>query len=512
MRRIGLAGILMMCLAGCDWRWPWVGLGAGKEPSEKEKSGQAEATPEEKPLPLETPVSVSTPQAEQSPAALPSPLPTQTLSPTPTPLPRISRKPMNVAQLFNGITYSNRMAIRRGGRTAAVERVDPESYKVEITVSLKRPRASMTLEDIRNNDPWLAEVFQMIPNFESLVTVSEAFERLYDLKEDWVKRRLDQLEQLLSRHNYYDCDTILEFTSPETERRVLILKGDMDVNTDGSDGDRNFAVDGSSPFFQPQTSYRWRKRTSRPNPFLQETRLRLQEAKEEYAIKGLSATRNAELRKMIDLLTKRMIDLENWSFLISAADPAIVLPGFMLRKGETGSSRASVGDYAVVLYDGKAYPVIVGDAGPSYKFGEGTLRLCREINQRASANRRPVSHLNVAYLVFPGTAEEPGPPDYAHWRKRCKELMAEIGLESIELHEWEDIVPPWPTPTPRPTPMVSPSNGVLGEASDEVAGKSDQSSKGTALGANKTESVGSEPNEENRTDAAWGGLDSGKSQ
>src|SRR6478609_573501 len=68
---------------------------------------------------------------------------------------------------------------------------------------------------------------------------------------------------------------------------------------------------------------------------------------------------------------------------------------------------------------------------------------------------RAVSNIKVSYLIFPGTAETPGPPDLTRWNQRCKELLDEIGGVGTELHVWKDIVPPWPTPTPSPT--VSPT-------------------------------------------------------
>jgi len=319
---------------------------------------------------------------------------------------------------------------------------------VDVKVTVRRPRASRTLEDFRANDPGLADLLASIPGFPDGASVSPAFEHLYDLKASWNHNRLARLDQLVSRHNYYDCETILEFEAPATGRKVLFLKGDMDVNTDGSDGDRNIAVDGSSRFFQPQTSYRWRRRTDRPNPFLEPAEKRLAELRAEYAIKGLSAARNAELKSGIEETSRRVYDLKTWSFLVSDADPSIVLPGFMLRRGEEVPAFASVGDYAVVIYGGKGYPAIVGDAGPSYKFGEASMRLCRALNPRASALSRPVSDINVAYLVFPGSADTPQPPDLDRWHARCAELMGEIGAGDIGLHRWEDVVPPWPEPTP----------------------------------------------------------------
>ena len=97
----------------------------------------------------------------------------------------------------------------------------------------------------------------------------------------------------------------------------------------------------------------------------------------------------------------------------------------------------------------------MGDAGPSSKMGEASARICKEINPKTSGWNRAVSNIKVSYLIFPGTAETPGPPDLARWHQRCKELLDEIGGMGTELHVWNDIVPPWPTPTPSPT--VSPA-------------------------------------------------------
>lgn len=359
---------------------------------------------------------------------------------------------MDTAQLFSGVTFTHRLLTPQSEKLASEERKSLTSYVVEVKVTVERPRASLSAADFRTNDPALAGMVGKIPGFHENAKVSPAFDRLYDLKAAWLKERLGKLDQLISRHNYYDCETILEFKAPSTGRRMLLLKGDMDVNTDGSDGDRNVEVDGSSRFFQPQTSYRWKKLTPRENPFLAPAEEKLAKLKAEYAVKGLTAERNTELKAGIEETSRRIYDLKAWSFLVSSSDPSIVVPAFMLRGGDHGPATTQIGDYAVVLYGGRGYPAIVGDAGPSFKFGEGSMRLCKEINPQSSALARPVSDLNVAYIVFPGTAEEAGPPDLAKWHAKCKDLLQEVGLGDLDLHLWEDVVAPWPTPTPEPTP------------------------------------------------------------
>ena len=101
------------------------------------------------------------------------------------------------------------------------------------------------------------------------------------------------------------------------------------------------------------------------------------------------------------------------------------------------------------------YPAILGDAGPSYKVGEASLRLCNQIKDTGTPLARPVSDLAVTYLIFPGSADkERSAPDLDRWHARCSELLAEIGVtNNAALHRWENIVPPWPTPTPSPSPM-----------------------------------------------------------
>ena len=134
----------------------------------------------------------------------------------------------------------------------------------------------------------------------------------------------------------------------------------------------------------------------------------------------------------------------------------------------------------------KAYPAVVGDVGPSLKIGEASLRLCLEINARATAMIRPVSDLRVTYLVFPGTADEkPLPPDLARWRARCEQYANEIGGLNVAIHSWPDIVKPWPTPTPAPTPEPTPEpapEGLPTPAPSPMSAPPDPADKSPAPG------------------------------
>lgn len=397
---------------------------------------------------------------EESPTPTPAVTPvvatsTPSPSPTPIPAPTLPRKPVEFGRMFNGITYQTKFATPASEELASVERTQDKSYEVEITFTAKLPRPSRSLEDLARNDPKLPHVLNQMSTLVGSAKVSPFFDKLYSTKIEAIRSQLFQLDEVLSRHNFYDCETMLELTSPDTGRKALLLIGDMDVNVDGTDGDRNVPVDDSGRFFQPQTSYRWRRTTDRVNPLLPRYQQKLADLKREYAVPGLPATRNKELQQAIDQTTRTINDLKTYSFLISSTDPSIVIPTFMINDKEDPFA-PKVGDYAAVIYNGVVYPAIVGDAGPSAKIGEASIRLAREINPKASSIARPVSNIKVAYLVFPGTAEPATQPNLADWRAKCKKYLDEIGGAAPEIFSWPDIVPPWPTPTPTPTPPPTP--------------------------------------------------------
>jgi hypothetical protein len=371
-------------------------------------------------------------------------------------VPSVPRKPLPTAKLFNGLSLFSKFVAEKSDALASAERRENDAYQVQVTVTARLPRPAVSVEDFSANDPLLPGVFRDFPALLASATVSPFFERLYALKSAQVGREISRLDAVLSRHNFYDCETILHIENPATGRRAILALGDMDVNVDGSDGDRNVQVDGSSPFFLPQTSYRWPKRTARENPFLAVEQKRLAALRDERASGNASAARGNEITEGIDLANRRIFDLKKWSFLVAETDPFIVLPGFMLHGDDPNSP--SVGDFALVIFSGKAYPAVVGDAGPSLKMGEASLRICREINARSSAAARPVSDLKAAYLVFPGTADPAASqPDLETWRARCEQYAAELGGLTVPVHTWPDLVKPWPTPTPAPTPEPVPT-------------------------------------------------------
>ncbi len=394
---------------------------------------------------------------------------TATPEPSQTPAkPGPIRGKLETARLFSGITVNSAVEPTPGG-PASEERVDPQSYVIDLKIKLRVPEPNKTIEELAKVNP---ELPRLLPGLGTMLgpdAVSPFFADLYETKLKRIRANLSRLDQLLSRHNYYDCQTVLRLTNPETKRKAVILQAEMDVDTDGSDSDRLPAGSGTSANFQPFTSYRWAKKTTVPNSYLGmfEERIRTWEAEQKTA----NAARKTELKSAIENARDSIEQLKKFSFLIGATDPFIVIPG-----GFTKAEGAKVGDLAVVIHGSSIYPALVGDVGPADKAGEASLRIAKEISNSANAMYRPVSDLGVTYLIFPGTAEAFGPPDLEKLNQRCEELVKEIGGASVPLHQWVSILPtptptptPTPSPTPTPTPEASPSPSSAPDGSPEAS-------------------------------------------
>jgi hypothetical protein len=378
-------------------------------------------------------------------------IPEKTPAPQPTRTPVITGR-LDTARLFNGITVHAAVEPVPGG-AASDERADPQSYLLDLKLHVRVPAPNTTIDELAKVSP---ELPRLLPGLAAILTpdsVSPFFKELYETKQRILRENLVRLDQLLSRHNFYDCQTVLQFRHPESHRHAVLLQADMDVDADGSDSDRLPAGSGASPNFKPVTSFRWPKKSALPNPYLPPLEEKLKRLEGELSSKGTTPERKRELKSAISQLRDEIESLKRYSFLIGATDPYIVLPS-----GLGKAEGAKVGDYAVVVFGDRIFPAIVGDIGPPDKAGEASLRIAKEINALATPNNRPVSDLKVTYLIFPGTAETPfGPPDLEKLQARCETLVREIGGASVPLHHWENIVPPLPTPTPTPTPGAIPS-------------------------------------------------------
>ncbi|NQX02846.1 hypothetical protein HQ447_19475 [bacterium] len=364
--------------------------------------------------------------------------------PVEKPAPELELGSVNdVRKLRSGIPFKTEVNVEKGG-IASKERVDADSYTASYRLSLRLPAAAKTMAELESSSPELSKMLPGLPSLVEKATVSGWFQKLYDNKARRVRRDANLLNELLTKHNVYDCETILNLQAPGG-RKVFFMQAEMDVVSDGSDGDRLATMPEdivNSPNYQPFTSYGWAKKSPTPNPMVAGWEKRVAAANKELAAPDTSAARKVWLRERIQFLKRGIEDLKNRSFLIADYDPFIVIPVDMLTTNDAFTPK--VGDYAVVIYGEKLYPAIVGDGGPTFKVGEGSLRMARELNSKASSYSRPVSDLKVSYVVFPGSRDaERGPPDYEKWRQRCHELLAEIGGvgEGYELHSWQDLLP-----------------------------------------------------------------------
>lgn len=370
----------------------------------------------------------------------------------------------DVRKLRSGIPFKTEVKFEKGG-IASKERIDTASYTASYLLSLRVPAPAKTLSELEASSPELSKVLPGLPALIEKAAVSSWFGKLYENKTDRIRRDANSLNELLTKHNVYDCETILNCQSA-SGRKVFFMQAEMDVVSDGSDGDRLATMPDeivNSPHYQPFTSFGWPKKGQTPNPMIAGWEKRIAAAQKELAAAATTAARKTWLRERIQFLKRGIDDLKSRSFLIADYDPFIVIPVNLLASNDPFAPK--VGDYAVVVYDKKLYPAIVGDGGPIFKVGEGSLRLARELNPKASSYSRPVSDLKVTYLAFPGSREaERAAPDYEKWRQRCHELLGEIGGvgEGYALHQWQDLLPkpapPVPEPAPAPgTPTVPPT-------------------------------------------------------
>ncbi len=360
--------------------------------------------------------------------------------PPPLPLGKVE----DVRNLRSGIPFKTEITFEKGG-IASSEREDGDSYTANYELKLKLPTAATTITQLEKSNPALAKILPSLPALLEKAEVSPWFNTLYDNKAGRIRRDANALNELLTKHNVYDCETILNMRT-EGGRRVFFMQAEMDVVSDGSDGDRLATMPDAivnSTYYQPFTSYGWRKQTKTPNPMIAGFERRIAAGTKELNASGTTAERKKWLVGRIKMLKSWISDLKARSYLIAEYDPFIVIPvNLLTASGDPYAPK--VGDYAVVIYGEKIYPCIVGDGGPTFKVGEASLRMARELNPKSSPYSRPVSDLRISYVVFPGSREKTkGPPDYEKWRQKCHELLGEIGGlgSGYELHQWVDLLP-----------------------------------------------------------------------
>ena len=406
--------------------------------------------PQPQPQPT-TPTPTATPPPPPTPRpTAPPPTPTPEPAPTPVPTPYVPQKTLSVGSLFNGINFKTKLETVPGA-TATAERNTPGSYAVEVNVKVTVPKPHRSIVELAKLNERIATLMPGLAALLPTAKVSPEYDDLYRRKVTSIRSNLDRLDQLISRHNFFDCETILELQNPKTKRKALLIQADMDVDTDGADGDRMATFDTSSRTFQPLTSYRWKKRTTTPNPCAPIWEKRI--AENDLKIKDPKMAADAQHLKSDNArLRAELADMRAHSFLIGSQDPFIVLPTQMFG-GRKNAYTPHIGDYCVVLAGDVFYPAILGDSGPTTKIGEASLRICRAINPKSNGDVRAVNELKVTYFVFPNSAEkESGPPDLLLWQARCDALLKELDDYTGKFFLWQQ-----PPPPPPPPPIATPA-------------------------------------------------------
>ncbi|MCX6957573.1 MAG: glycoside hydrolase family 75 protein [Verrucomicrobiae bacterium] len=360
----------------------------------------------------------------------------------------LPRANYDLVKMANGALVDAQVETNTSTNCALITAATPEDYRLHLTFHLTIPKPATSLAELAAATP---ELPQALPNLEEMIPSSAAgkksaspfFTTLFENKTKSLQHHLSHLEQLFPRESLYDCQTILFLTHQKNGARALLVQAIMNVNADGSDGDRNIPLEKLSSCYQPQTNYRWPKATAHVNPNLSEIETQLTQARSSMTNIALTLDQKTKLQEQVSNKEQMLTELQRWSFLIGSADPFIVLPKFMLDSKNTES--AAIGDYAVVLYQNTLYPAIIGDIGPSAKIGEASLRLCRAIDPRSGADHRPLSSPHVSYFIFPKSADASmAAPNYAHWSDRCHQLWNALGgSQTMTWHEWTNLEQPW---------------------------------------------------------------------
>ena len=136
-------------------------------------------------------------------------------APEKSPTPAQPNKPplitgkLDTARLFSGITVQAAVEPTPGG-AASDERADPLSYVLELKLHARVPAPNKTIDELAKVSP---ELPRLLPGLAAMITpesVSPYFKELYEIKLRNLRENLVRLDQLLSRHNYYDCQTVLQ--------------------------------------------------------------------------------------------------------------------------------------------------------------------------------------------------------------------------------------------------------------------------------------------------------------
>src|SRR5207248_333863 len=105
--------------------------------------------------------------------------------------------------LFSGIELHSSVQTEPGG-TASSERDTRTSYALELELKVKIPKPNSDFHEISRLNDKLPATLPALEKMLATARISPFYEDLYRLKIGSLQRNLSRLDQLLSRHNFFD--------------------------------------------------------------------------------------------------------------------------------------------------------------------------------------------------------------------------------------------------------------------------------------------------------------------
>src|SRR5881394_1819637 len=117
---------------------------------------------------------------------------------TPSPEPTRARSPfvtgkLDTAKLFNGVTVHAKVETHSGA-DATTERVDPESYVLDLKLQARLPSPNKTIEELAKVSPQLPALLPGLAAMLSPDSVSALFSDLYATKVKLLRENLVRLD------------------------------------------------------------------------------------------------------------------------------------------------------------------------------------------------------------------------------------------------------------------------------------------------------------------------------
>ena len=81
------------------------------------------------------------------------------------------------------------------------------------------------MAELEASNPELSKILPGLPALIEKAEVSPWFHKLYENKSTRVRRDANTLNELLTKHNVYDCETILHFRTPTRKTGVFPAGG-----------------------------------------------------------------------------------------------------------------------------------------------------------------------------------------------------------------------------------------------------------------------------------------------